>query len=87
MGDGQDERLKRLEYAVWGLRGDNGLVSDVRAIRASIEANEKAEQMRRDEETKSQRARDRTALLSAITAIISLLGIIVTLVLVLQSVG
>lgn len=81
-----DDRMTRVEYAIWGLQGNNGLTSDVRALRADLAAWQKAETQRREEESDKQRARDRTSLLAAITAILSLLGIIVTLVIVLQGV-
>lgn len=43
MDDTQEDRLTRVEYAIWGLRGDNGLLSEVRALRQEFQGYRKEE--------------------------------------------
>ena len=56
--NGLEERLKRLEYAVFGLAGDNGLRSEVRGLRRDLQKWRDAEE-KKDEETARERFRNR----------------------------
>lgn len=47
MDDTQEDRLTRLEYAIWGLRGDNGLLSEVRGLRLELQNYRENEANRR----------------------------------------
>lgn len=89
-----DDRLMRLEHAIWGVQGDNGLTRDVRAIKrafyAYVEDERKRrenEAERREEEAERQRGRDRATVLAAVSSCIGLVGVIVTLVIVLVQTG
>lgn len=82
-----EDEVTRLKHAMWGVMGDNGVVTDVRVLIAKFDTYIAAERQRRDDETKDQRTRDRAALLAAVTSVIAAIGIIVTLVVVLTTTG
>lgn len=77
----------RLEHGVWGVLGDNGLTSEVRALRSDFGAFVRSEQQRRDDEAKDQRSRSRAINAAAVSSVIALIGVIVTLVVVLTTVA
>ena len=53
-----DDRLRKVEYQLWGFRGDNGLVSEVRGLRRDIQQM-RDEQHARDETGREERKKDR----------------------------
>lgn len=64
-----EEDLQRIKYAIWGLRGDNGLVSEVKGLRQAVEATNKRiddwreeERLRRDAEAKEKAAEQKAML-------------------------
>lgn len=60
-----EDRVRRLEYATWGLRGDNGMVSDIKAIRTELER-----------QGREKVAASRAVILALLAAIIALIGTI-----------
>lgn len=74
-----DERVTMLEHAMWGVRGDNGVVSDLRELTTEVKSWRAEETARREAEADKARSRDRTMLVLAVTSAISLLGIVVLL--------
>ena len=53
-----DQRLRKLEYQLWGFSGANGLVSEVRGLRSEIHAM-RNEQLARDTDAREERKKDR----------------------------
>lgn len=76
MTDDIEERMRRMEYAIWGLRGDNGMVSDIRAIREWQVAEDK----RREEDELDRLAGQRAVILALLAAVIALIGTVASLV-------
>ena len=76
MTDDIEERMRRMEYAIWGLRGDNGMVSDIKAIRDWQIAEDK----RREADTKDRLAGQRAVILALLAAVIALIGTVASLV-------
>lgn len=58
MSEGVEDRVRKVEFAIWGLQGTNGLVGDVKAIRRMIEAQD-AEREKREAEERRERKQDR----------------------------
>lgn len=90
-----EDDVTALQHAMWGVKGDNGIITDVRELKRAFyayidaeqkrrEEHAKAEQARREEENQRQRNRDRAMVLAALSSCVGLIGVIVTLVLVLQ---
>jgi hypothetical protein len=79
MPDDLEDRIQKVEYAIWGLRGDNGMMSDVRGLRGDLSAFIAAETRRREDEAKTQRSRDRALVTLLITVLITLLGVVAAL--------
>lgn len=74
-----DDRVQRLEYALFGLRGDNGLISEVRQLRAEFARYREDERERREEERRDKRTERRWQIgtaLAIITAILTAASII-----------
>lgn len=80
-----EDRVQRLEFAIWGLRGDNGLVSEVKALRKEIEGTNKRldewreeERDRRESERKAvldeQRRTFRWRLVFGVSVIVAIIG-------------
>lgn len=65
-----EDRVRKIEYAVWGLRGDNGLVSEVRALRIDLQRRFDEEAERRSEEAREKKL-DRRWRIGTTIAIIS----------------
>jgi hypothetical protein len=57
MTDDMDDRVKRVEYQLWGLNGTNGLVSEVRGLRTDMNRWREAEE-RKDAAAKIERKQD-----------------------------
>lgn len=64
MNDDLDDRVRKLEYGVFGLTGDNGLIAAVRELTKKLDEHARAEEKRREEdeyrrkeEAKAQKAR------------------------------
>lgn len=64
-----DRRVSQLEWAMWGVSGRNGIVGDVKAIRAALDEQQK-------ERLNSQRA----VILALLAAVIALIGTTASLV-------
>ena len=75
-------RLQRIEYAMWGVRGDNGIVTDVRALRDEVKQFIEEEDKRREADSKDRLSGQRAVILALFAALISLLGIVATLIVV-----
>lgn len=75
-----EEDVQRIKYAIWGLTGDNGLISDLRQHKADFRAYVEREEKRRLEEVDRQKSRDRALLIAAFGAIGTLMTVIVTLI-------
>lgn len=80
-----EDQVTALRHAMWGVMGDNGVVTDVRELIGKFDRYVAAEQRRRDEDAKEQRNRSRATVTAAVAAVISLIGVIITLVVVLQT--
>ena len=76
MADDIEERMRRVEYAIWGLRGDNGMVADIKAIRKWQEGEDR----RREGESKDKLSGQRAVILALFAAVIALIGTIASLV-------
>ena len=76
MTDDIEDRVRRIEYAIWGLRGDNGMVSDIRAIRKLQVAEDK----RREADSKDRLAGQRAVILALLAAVIALIGTVASMV-------
>jgi hypothetical protein len=50
-----EERMNRIEYAIWGFNGDNGLLAEFRSFRREISRWRREERERREEEAKQAR--------------------------------
>lgn len=74
-----DERLTMLEHAMWGVKGDNGVVTDLRELKLEVRAWRAEETARREADTEKARARDRALIFLAVTTSVGLLGIVATL--------
>ncbi len=81
--DDIEARMSRLEYEMWGLRGDNGVVSEIHGLADEFEKWRVAETQRRLVEADKARSRDRAIMLTAVSSAIGLLGIVATLLVVL----
>ena len=85
--DELEDRVTALEHTTWGVRGDNGMVLAVRELTVEVRTWKADEQRRRDEEAKEQRSRSRATVTAAVSSVIALIGVIVTLVVVLTTAG
>lgn len=68
--------MTRLEHAIWGVRGDNGMVSDIRTIREWIEK----ESDRRESEVRDRINGQRAVILALLAAVVALMGTVASLV-------
>lgn len=75
-----EDRVTALEHNMWGVRGDNGVVTALRDLTTELRVWKADEQRRRDDEQKEQRNRSRAIVAAAITSTIAMLGVIVSLV-------
>lgn len=82
-GEPPEGRLKRVEYAIWGLQGNNGMVSDLRGLRREFQQFAAAEAGRREGDVREKARTSRLVALSAMAAVVSLIGVIAMLVVVL----
>ena len=82
-----EDRVTALEHNMWGVRGDNGVVTALRDLTLELRQWKANETERRDELAKEQRGRSRAINAAAISSVVALIGVIVTLVVVLQSTG
>ena len=73
-----------LQHAVWGVKGDNGINSDLRELTRKVDAWMEIETNRRETLAKEQRNRDRAVVIAALTSVAGMVGVIITLVIVLQ---
>jgi hypothetical protein len=55
--DELEDRVKRTEYALWGLNGNNGLVSEVRGLRSDMRQWHEDDE-RKEREAAAERKRD-----------------------------
>ena len=86
-GDELDElrsAVVALQHAVWGVRGDNGINADLRELTRKVDAWMEIETNRRETLAKEQRNRDRAVVIAALTSVAGMVGVIITLVIVLQ---
>jgi hypothetical protein len=81
MDESQEDRLTRVEYAIWGLRGNNGMIGDLKDFRKEFEDFMDKEAKRREGEATAQRVRDRNLVVAALGVMASLVAVIVVLVL------
>ncbi len=82
-----EDRVTALEHTTWGVKGDNGMVSAVRELTAEVRLWKADEVRRRDELAKDEKSKARAINAAAVSSVIALIGVIVTLVVVLQSVA
>lgn len=79
----ETERISLIEHTLWGRHGSNGVVGDVKAIRADLQAFIAAEATRREVLARDEVKSKRLIALSAFAAVVSLIGIVATLLVVL----
>lgn len=60
-----EEQVRKLSYAVWGFQGNNGIVSDIKAIREELER-----------QGREKIAASRAVVLGLLAAVIALIGTI-----------
>lgn len=82
-----EDRVTALEHTTWGVKGDNGMVTAVRELTTELRTWKADEIRRRDELAKDEKSRARAINAAAVSSVIALIGVIVTLVVVLQSVA
>lgn len=79
MQEEMNERLRKLEYQMWGVDGSNGVVSQLKGLRTDLnrwrELEERKEQAARDERKSDVRWRIGTAV-AIISAILIAAGIV-----------
>lgn len=51
-----EDRVQRVEYAIWGLQGNNGLMSEMRGLRKDLSDYRAEEAARREREAAERRA-------------------------------
>lgn len=83
----QEELLTRLNYAVFGVRGDNGILGRVDSLDRKFDSYVATEEARRTDDLKREQNKDRMVALSAVSALVAAMGIVVTLVVVLVTVA
>ena len=71
-----EDRVTALEHTTWGVKGDNGMAVALRELRDELRAA-KADELRRS----------RAAVTAAVSSVVALIGVIVTLVVVLTTAG
>lgn len=90
MDPDEQELLTRLNYAVFGVRGDNGILGRMDSLDRKFDAYVAAEEARRTDDLRREKekeekeaARARNSSIAAIAAVTGLLGIVTTLIVVL----
>lgn len=73
-----EERLKNLEQAIWGIRGENGLTQQLKGLRHDIGDWRK-------EDTGRREAVSRALSIALLAAVVALIGTVATLVTVISS--
>lgn len=73
-----EERLKNLEQAIWGIRGENGLTQQLKGLRHDISDWRKEDVSRRE-------AVSRALSIALLAATVALIGTVATLVTVLST--
>ena len=71
--DGHGRRLQRVEYSMWGLRGDNGLISEVRGLRADLQRHREEESNRRNEASDDRSKQSRVLVIALLAALVTLI--------------
>lgn len=85
--DALQTAVTKLDHALFGVMGDNGLVTEVRELRARFFAFVDAARQEKIDKAQDDRRRDRTLMLAAVSAVIGMLGVVVTLVLFIAQTG
>lgn len=85
MDDEQEHLLTRLNYAVFGVTGNNGIRGDLTNFRREFTAYVAAEAQRREDETKDKLRKDRALAIASISSVVGLIGIVATLLVVVVS--
>jgi hypothetical protein len=68
-----EQRLRDMEQAMWGIKGENGLTQQLRGMRDDISAWRK-------EETNKRESAQRAIFIALIAATVSLIGVVSTLI-------
>lgn len=74
MTEDVENRVRKVEFAIWGLQGTNGLVGDVKAIRRMIEAQDREREKREEAERQERKADRRWWIGTVFVVIMAILG-------------
>lgn len=72
--DSDERRLTRLEYAMWGPRGQNGVVGYIKEIDRKLTAYINAEEKRRREEEEEDKGDRRFKLMAGLAIFTAMVG-------------
>ena len=75
-----EERLRALEQAIWGIRGENGLTQQLKGLRHDISDWRKEDEKRRGDDVARKEASQRALVLAFLAVTVSLIGTISALV-------